>query len=341
MANAVTRFILSFVLAASLVGCGRAFAAAVSFSDDRATTIDATREFRIFPVSAEPNHVVVGFEASVSFSRFPDPIDNAINPFYEDIRIAIISPEQTFVPMIDFDSFDTLTPDSGFSGTLFFRDDAADLIGDTDGDDLPDGSIVEGTFRPASAFENVFGERAAGGWLLMLEDRLSGTNLTYLGAELTLHTAEANSCDEVDGGCNVDINELTLATKSDAPDPKFDLDGSGTVDVLDRRYWIVSLANTYFGDSNLDGEFNSSDFVSVFQAAEYDDAIIGNSTWETGDWNGDCEFDSGDFVVAFQEAGYNAGPRRGVAIVPEPASLACLGVAFLVAVAGTRQTQRR
>ncbi len=58
------------------------------------------------------------------------------------------------------------------------------------------------------------------------------------------------------------------------------------------------------GDANGDGIFNSSDLVAVFQAGEYEDQILANSTFEEGDWNGDGEFDSGDLVLAFQAGHY-------------------------------------
>ena len=54
------------------------------------------------------------------------------------------------------------------------------------------------------------------------------------------------------------------------------------------------------GDANGDGVFDSSDLVLVFQQAEYEDGIAGNSTWEDGDWNGDGEFDTSDLVAAFK-----------------------------------------
>ena len=38
------------------------------------------------------------------------------------------------------------------------------------------------------------------------------------------------------------------------------------------------------GDSNGDGVFDSSDLILVFEAAEYEDDIEGNSTFEEGDW---------------------------------------------------------
>ena len=81
------------------------------------------------------------------------------------------------------------------------------------------------------------------------------------------------------------------------------------------------LKNTYVGDANLDGEFGSADFVVVFTSGEYEDGVVGNSTWETGDWNGDTEFDSSDFVAAFTGGGYELGPRMAVKSVPEPTSI--------------------
>ncbi|MEZ6115620.1 MAG: hypothetical protein R3C28_03475 [Pirellulaceae bacterium] len=96
-----------------------------------------------------------------------------------------------------------------------------------------------------------------------------------------------------------------------------DVNSSDQVNDDDLDYWIHELANTYFGDSNLDGEFNSADLVNIFAAGEYEDAIDGNSTWATG-WSGNGEFDSADLVLAFQDGGYELGPREAVRSVPEP-----------------------
>ena len=58
------------------------------------------------------------------------------------------------------------------------------------------------------------------------------------------------------------------------------------------------------GDSNHDGVFDSSDLVIVFRAAEYEDDVDGNSTFEEGDWNGDGDFNTTDLVYAFQAGTY-------------------------------------
>lgn len=111
-------------------------------------------------------------------------------------------------------------------------------------------------------------------------------------------------------------------------DPTVRLDDGSLTDPTERANYIHDVLGTWIGDSNLDGEFNSSDFVAVFTAGEYEDTIAGNSVWATGDWNGDGDFNSSDFVVAFSDGGFELGPR-GVASVPEPA----VGILLLIAFA--------
>ena len=133
-------------------------------------------------------------------------------------------------------------------------------------------------------------------------------------------------CDfDGDGSLGVgDIDILRGEVKSGANNAAFDLTGDGLVDVKDIIEFVEgeTKLHTWMGDANLDGEFNSTDFVNVFQAGEYDDGVPMNSTWATGDWNGDGDFDSSDFVTAFQSGGYELGPKwEGAAQVPEPSSI--------------------
>jgi len=132
-----------------------------------------------------------------------------------------------------------------------------------------------------------------------------------------------------DGDLTVDdIDALSVAVRTGDTNPRFDLNDDGAVNGADRDVWVIDLKKTYYGDANLDGEFNSGDFVGVFTAGQYEDQVALNSNWGTGDWNGDGDFTSSDFVTAFSDGGYENGPRAGVAGVPEPAScsLACLGL---------------
>ena len=127
-----------------------------------------------------------------------------------------------------------------------------------------------------------------------------------------------------------DIDALSAAIAANSNDAQFDLNGDGAVNAGDRATLITDLMNTFSGDANLDGEFNSGDFVAVFTAGEYEDAIAGNSTWATGDWNGDGDFDSGDFVVAFAEGGFEIGPMEGgFMATPEPSATILFALGLL------------
>jgi hypothetical protein len=121
-----------------------------------------------------------------------------------------------------------------------------------------------------------------------------------------------------------------------AGDTAYDLDGDGDIDSADRTSWVNDLAKTWMGDANLDGEFNSADFVLVFQAGKYEAGTL--ALWSEGDWDGDQRFDSGDFVAAFQNGGYENGPRAAeLASVPEPSGL----MLIVSAIAGLAAWRRR
>ncbi len=127
-----------------------------------------------------------------------------------------------------------------------------------------------------------------------------------------------------------DVNMLGWKVADGMNEAEFDLTGDGLVDQQDLNEWIKAedIANSYVGDANVDGEFNSGDLVAVFGAGKYE--VDEEASWDAGDWNGDHRFDSGDLVVAFEDGGYELGPRdQGGAIVPEPSSLALLLLGFV------------
>jgi hypothetical protein len=135
---------------------------------------------------------------------------------------------------------------------------------------------------------------------------------------------------DIDGNFQIevaDIDLLSQALRDGMTGWQFDVDGDGLVDEADRVHWVEAIATTVFGDANLDGSFDSTDLVRVFQAGEYDDTRDRNSTWSTGDWTGDGEFDSSDLIVAFQTGAYTLDANGAVQAhsVPEPNSfLPCL-----------------
>ncbi len=103
-----------------------------------------------------------------------------------------------------------------------------------------------------------------------------------------------------------DINLLAAALRgSDPSRPQHDLTGDQQLNHLDLEYLVEDLMQARFGDANLDGVFDSSDLVRVFQQGEYEDGQVGNSGWQDGDWDGDGEFSSSDLVFAMQHGGYS------------------------------------
>jgi hypothetical protein len=129
---------------------------------------------------------------------------------------------------------------------------------------------------------------------------------------------------------SLDAADLDLQAEqmvSQSPDLAFDLTADGSVNFDDRLRWVNDLKDTWIGDSNLDGEFNSGDLVQTFVNGKYETGEA--ATWEQGDWNGDQVFGSGDLVAAFANGGFEQGPRGGVAAVPEPAGLTLFGFALV------------
>jgi hypothetical protein len=135
-----------------------------------------------------------------------------------------------------------------------------------------------------------------------------------------------------------DIDSMSRVWREGRDWSYFDLNNDGQLTQDDRTYLIHEVYETYLGDSNLDGRFDSNDLVQVFQASEYDDDVPGNSVWSTGDWTGNGEFDSGDLVAAFQEGGYDRGPR--LVRVPEPSTAIGWLVGWLIAASCWRSSLR-
>ena len=97
----------------------------------------------------------------------------------------------------------------------------------------------------------------------------------------------------------------------------YDLDENNVITLNDHRILVKDVAYTYYGDANLDGEFNTGDLTRVLEAGKYETQEY--ASWAEGDWNGDGVFDTGDIVKALDDGGYEMGPRESVA-VPEPSA---------------------
>jgi uncharacterized membrane protein len=132
-----------------------------------------------------------------------------------------------------------------------------------------------------------------------------------------------------------DVDQLASAIASGALDLSFDVNWSGAVDVNDLNYWVKSLKKTWFGDANLDGKFDSDDFVQVFDVGKYETQQA--ASWAEGDWNGDGVFGTADLVKALEDGGYEQGPRTDAVAVPEPGAWSLLMMGLLPWLAGRRR----
>ena len=135
-------------------------------------------------------------------------------------------------------------------------------------------------------------------------------------------TGDFNGNGELDAA-DLDLMALGIV----GGDSQYDLTGDNLTNIDDRRQWINVLKKSYMGDSNLDGQFNSGDLVTVFTTGKFETGNL--ATWSEGDWNGDRLFNSSDFVEAFQGGGYEAGPRAAVSAVPEPSTFALMLLGLL------------
>jgi hypothetical protein len=82
-------------------------------------------------------------------------------------------------------------------------------------------------------------------------------------------------------------------------DLRFDLNADNEVDLDDVSRFTESLG-AVAGDATLDGIFNSSDLIEIFQKGKYNLS----AEWSSGDWNCDGQFDSSDLIWAFQNGIY-------------------------------------
>ena len=145
-------------------------------------------------------------------------------------------------------------------------------------------------------------------------------------SSITVVRSPTNIAGDINYNGELDQGDLNILTQNVSLIPtdghefsedqlRLDMNGDEAVDQSDVHFWVKELNETWIGDANLDGDFNSGDFVAVFKTGKYETGELAN--WSEGDWNSDGRFDSGDFVAAFKDGGYEMGARP-LAAVPEP-----------------------
>ena len=119
-----------------------------------------------------------------------------------------------------------------------------------------------------------------------------------------------------------DIDRLSMAIAEAGTSLFFDFNQDMTVSELDRQVWVEQLAQTVFGDADLNGAVEFSDFLALSENFEE------RGGWSEGDFDGNGEIGFSDFLALSE----NFGQVAAVAAVPEPtgATIGLLGFLALV-----------
>lgn len=128
-----------------------------------------------------------------------------------------------------------------------------------------------------------------------------------------------------------DIDLLSIEVLSGNNTMSFDLTNDSVVDELDRLEWVESLAQTKFGDADLNQRVDFSDFLTL-------SASFGRrGGWESGDFDGNGRVEFSDFLMLSSNFGE---PMQASRTVPEPrTSVSLLCVAVFVAFANRRKRE--
>ncbi|MCA9264694.1 MAG: hypothetical protein KDA60_12625 [Planctomycetales bacterium] len=127
-----------------------------------------------------------------------------------------------------------------------------------------------------------------------------------------------------------DIDLLTRVVQVGTNPYYFNLDprASRLVDQQDLAIWVEQLADTQFGDANLDGRVDEADF-EIWNAHQFE---VGTG-WATGDFNGDGYTDGIDFDIWNAHKSLSATNES----VPEPATSLLVAWAVGLAVGSARR----
>ena len=107
-----------------------------------------------------------------------------------------------------------------------------------------------------------------------------------------------------------DIAVLCSDIRNSTNTDSFDLSGDGIVDLTDLEHWVVVEKKTQFGDADLDGQVDFSDFLALSAAFGEQPA-----DWSQGDFNCSNSVTFADFLKLSQNFGSST-----VASVPEPST---------------------
>ena len=126
-----------------------------------------------------------------------------------------------------------------------------------------------------------------------------------------------------------DIDLLSQQVVAEINTPRFDLNSDGVVNSADRTFWIEELADTSFGDADLNGTVEFADFLQL--SANFNQ----ETGWAGGDFDGNGVAEFADFLLLSDNFGKTGS---GTAAVPEP-SAGLLLVGVLIGISSVRRSR--
>lgn len=134
---------------------------------------------------------------------------------------------------------------------------------------------------------------------------------------------------DFDGELDPDDIDLLLAAIGEAdPDIIYDVTGEGNVNQADADAWVHDLANTEYGDANLDGKVSLVDLNRL--GAGFNQSL----GWGFGDFNGDGITSLLDLNTIGSNFGFDRDAAPG-SVIPEPSAIS------LVVIGGLGLVRRR
>ncbi len=176
---------------------------------------------------------------------------------------------------------------------------------------------VGNSFTIMTAPEGIFGEFDS-----MSLPTAFAWSVNYNPTSVVLQVTGIGFSGDFDGDGTLDcddVNMLVSAVVTGNMSSTYDVNGDGSVNVLDVNQWITGLKGTLIADANLDGTVDGQDFI-----AWNNHKFTPTAAWCSGDFNADGFTDGQDFIIwntnKFQSA--------NSLVVPEPTSVAWLMLVF-------------